>query len=313
MSSPAPRRPAGRWLTYGIAAVLLVAVAAHVSGTREELANLQRISIEVLLLTGVLQFGSQIFLNGSLLLPIQACVTGLGFWELYLVRTGGLAVGSLVPVAGGLAVRLAYLRTLGLTYLDFAWATLFSNVLALGAAAMLAAGATAALWMMAGRPPWPLLVVLGGVLLLSIGALGVLEILPWLARHPRFHEWGWLSGLNQPRSARRMAGPVFALSLVRHLLNFVTFGVLWQALAGGGVGVLTGGIVYALTSPVRIVNITPGNLGINEWVVALVGNILAFDLTTGFLVALVFRGVGIVAQGVGALVASAYLAYNRPP
>ena len=65
-------------------------------------------------------------------------MTRLGFWELYLVRTGGFLVGSLVPVAGGLAVRLAYLRTRGLTYLDFTWATLLSNVLALGAAAVLA-------------------------------------------------------------------------------------------------------------------------------------------------------------------------------
>ena len=53
---------------------------------------------------------------------------------------------------------------------------------------------------------------------------------------------------------------------------------------------LTGGLVYALTSPVRMVNITPGNLGVNEWVVAIVGKALAFDLTTGLIVALAVQG-----------------------
>ena len=98
-------------------------MAVHLSRTHEELAYVQRLSVQVLAATCLLQFVSQLFLNGSLLLPLQTKVTRLGFWELYLVRTGGFLVGSLMPVAGGLAVRLAYLRNRGLTYLDFTWAT----------------------------------------------------------------------------------------------------------------------------------------------------------------------------------------------
>jgi hypothetical protein len=74
---------------------------------------------------------------------------------------------------------------------------------------------------------------------------------------------------------------------------------------------LTGGVVYALTSPIRIVNFTPGNLGITEWVVALVGKVLAFDVTTGLIAALSFRGGGLVGQGLGMLVGSAWLALRR--
>ena len=48
-----------------------------------------------------------------------------------------------------------------------------------------------------------------------------------------------------------------------------------------------------------MVTITPGNLGVNEWVVALIGKLLSFDVATGLLVALVFRGMSLAAQVLG--------------
>ena len=287
-------------------------MAVHVFRTRDELANLQRLSLDVLIVSCVLQFLSQVFLNASMLLPLQTRVGGLGFWQLYLVRTGGLFVGSLVPVAGGLAVRLAYLRKRGLTYADFTWATLFSNVLALVAAAAVAVVATAALWMMAGRPPATVLGVAGGVLALSVAVLAVFELLPRMTRHPRLQQWRWLAGMSGLAASGRMATSVFGLSVMRHVLNFATFGLLYRSLSGAA-DFLTGGLVYALTSPIRMVNITPGNLGVVEWFVALVGKMLEFDVTTGLIVALAFRGVSLVAQVLGALGGSAWLALGGAP
>ena len=299
------RRSARRWLTSGIVVALLMAMALYVSRRTEELAYVQRLSIQVLIATCLLQFLSQLLLNGSLLLPLQTRVRSLGFWELYLVRTGGFLVGSLVPVAGGLAVRLAYLKSRGLTYLDFTWATLLSNVLALAAAAVVAVVATGVVWMSAGRPPAAVLGVSAGVLAISVAALAVFEFLPRLTRHPRIQKGRWLSSMSRLSTSRRLAMWVFVLSLARHGLNFVTFGLMSQSLSRVPADFLTGGLVYALTSPVRMVNITPGNLGVTEWVVALVGKVLAFDLATGLIVALAFRGVALVGQGIGVLVGSA--------
>jgi hypothetical protein len=290
-----------------VVAALLVAMAVHVGRAQEELANVRRLSVPVLLLTGAIQFLSQLFLNASLLLPLQASVPRLGFWELYLVRTGGFFLGSLVPVAGGLAVRLAYLRSRGLTYLDFVRATLVSNVLALVAAGVLAAAATGVLWTAAGRPPGVVLGASAAVLALGVAALAVFESLPILTRHPALRRWPWLSGMRGTRADPGTAVRVFAHSFARHALNFATFGVLCRSLSGLPGDFLSGGLVYALTSPVRMVNITPGNLGVTEWFVALVGRALAFDLTTGLIVALAFRGVALVAQGLGALFGAAWL------
>jgi hypothetical protein len=91
----------------------------------------------------------------------------------------------------------------------------------------------------------------------------------------------------------------------------VTFGLLTQAVSGVPGDFLTGGLMYALTSPIRTVNFTPGNLGVTEWVVALVGKVLAFDVTIGLIVALAFRAGGLVGQGLGMLLGSAWLAMQK--
>lgn len=299
-------------MTSAIVVALFAAIAVHLFRSQEELGSIQRLSIQTLGVACALQLAAQICLNGSLLLPLQACVSGLGFWELYLVRTGGFFVGSIVPVAGGLAVRLAYLRRQGLTYLEFTWATLLSNVLALVAAALLAAAATGVLWIVTGPPPPFVLAVSAGVLAMSAAAVGVFELLPRVTRHPRLRRWRWLSDMHTLNASPRIAAAVFALSLVRHALNFVTFGLLCRALSGDPGDFLDGGLMYALTTPLRMVNITPQNLGIIEWFVALVGQALEFDLTIGLIVALAFRGIGLVAQLMGALFAALWVARWNP-
>lgn len=307
----APSSSARRWLISILAAGLLAAIVAHLGRNPEEVAAFRRLSVGVLAAALLLQFLSQVSSSGALLLPLRTHVAELGFWEFFVVRTGGFFAGYVVPVAGGLAVRLSYLRRRGLGYWDFAWATLLSNVLALVAAAVLAVGATGILWMAAGTPATLVLGLSAGVLALSVTALAVFQWLPRLAGLPRLREWRWLSGVSGLTTSRRTMTGVFALSLVRHGLNFLTFGWLYQSLSAVPSGFLTGGFVYAVASPLRTVQITPGNLGVDEWVAAMIGRMLAFDVSTGLIVALVFRGLVVLAQALGVLVAWVWLARRR--
>jgi hypothetical protein len=306
------RRASRRWVTSALVIGLLTAIAIHLSRTHDELASVRRLSFAVLAGGCALQLISQLFLNGSLLVPLRQCVTPLGFWELYLVRTGGFFVSSVVPVAGGLAVRLAYLRGRGLTYLDFTWATLFSNVLALASAAVLAVAAAGLLWLRAGPLPPALLGVTAAILVVGVATVLAFEYLPRLTRYGPLRRWHWLAGMSGVRSHPALALHVFNWSMARHALNFVTFGLLYQSLSRNPSDFLAGGLVYALTSPVRMFNITPANLGVTEWFVALVGRMVAFDLATGLIVSLAFRGVALVAQMVGAAFGSAWLALRKP-
>jgi hypothetical protein len=230
----------------------------------------------------------------------------LGFWELLLVRAGGFLVGVMVPLGGNVAVRLAYLRRRGLTYSEFAWATLLTNSLALLSMAGVAAMAVSALWQLHGRPPAGVMVLTGVVLAAGFGAVSFLYFLPRAAHYRWFVDRPWAKGLADLTTSRSVIAWVLTFALARHLGNFLTFGMLYRALSTNG-DVLTGGLVYALTSPARVVQIVPANIGVSEWLVGVVGTILSYDLTTGLLVAVVFRGMTLVAQGLGALAASAWL------
>jgi uncharacterized membrane protein YbhN (UPF0104 family) len=312
----ARRRAIRSWVTWIALVVLLAGMAVYVWRNGEELSSIRRLSATVLLVTCGVQVLSQLALNASMLLPLQSCISGLGFWELYVVRSGGSVLGSLVPVAGGVAVRLAYLRRRGIAYVDFTWATLLSNVVMLAASAVVALLATVLLWAVSGPPPLPVLGVTAGVLALSGAAVAALLIIPRLSRYPRLRRWKWLGAMAGSRAEPRLTLWVFLWSMVRHLLNFVTFGLLMASLSGVAADFLTGGLVSAVTSPIRMVNVTPANLGVAEWATALVGRLLAYNLATGLLAALAFRGVGLVAQAAVALIATPWVLAAkraRPP
>ena len=298
------RRP----IVVAAVVVLIVAMAVHLAMSRAELVQLQRLSIGLLLLVLGLQVCAQLAWNGAMLLPLRLHMAQLGFWELLMVRAGGFLVGIMVPLGGNVAVRLAYLRRRGLGYSHFTWATLLTNGLALVSVAGVAAAAVSVLWQMHGQPPTAVLGLTGAVLAAGAAGVAVLSLLPraaelsWLARRP------WAAGLSELRATRPVLVWVLALALARHLGNFLTFGLLYRALSPADGTILTGGLVYALTSPVRVVQIVPGNIGLNEWIVAVAGEVLSYDLTTGLLVAVVFRGMTLLAQGVGALLGGGWLA-----
>ena len=300
--APRAASPLKRALMITAAAILLAAIALYFAPQFEDVRQLGRLSRGVLIGSIVLLFSSHLAQNESMLLPLRVHLPRLGFWELFLVRTGGLVLGSAVPVAGGVAVRLAYLTRQGLTYTDFATATLLSNVLALIAAACLALPATAVLWSMSGAPPTAALGLVLAVVVLGAAALRVLQSLPRLARHPRLARW--LPAPDAASASRSLVLRVLLVSVLRHTGSFIAFGWLYSALSGIPGSFVAGGLVYALTTPVRMVNLTPANLGVNEWATAVVGGALAFDVTTGLLVSGVFRAASLAAQGAGVLVGS---------
>ncbi len=304
------RHPARRWLIGAVGVALLAGVVAHVV-TGDDLSSLRRLSIPVLLTTLFLQVAAQMLFNSVIFVPLRTHLPQLNYWELFLVRTGGFFAGYVLPVAGGLAVRMAYLKRQGLTYQDFASATVLSNVTALVTIGMLTTTAVALLWILAGPPPAAVLGLTVAVLALAAASVFVFRWLPRVASHEWFDRWPWLASYTRYDADMGSWPRLLALSLARHTLNFITFGLLYFSLSGAPRGFLAGGLVYAITSPVRMIQITPGNLGVNEWIVGLVGRMVAFDVAVGLLVALVFRALGAAAQGVGVLIATTRISLGK--
>jgi uncharacterized membrane protein YbhN (UPF0104 family) len=298
---------ARRFAATAILVTLLGVMAFQLATEREQLAAFKRVSVGPLLVALGLQVLAQLFWNSAMLAPLKTHLSTLGFWELFLVRTGGFIAGYAVPVAGTLAVRMAYLKRRGLGYADFTWATAMTSVLTLAAGAVLGVVALAALWMMTDRPPLPVLALGAGCLALGVAGMAGFQVVRRLAGSSRLERWPWLAALSQFETRRSTLISVSGFSLARHVCNYLTFGVLYQALAGTPTALWAGGLVYAITSPIRMVNFTPGNLGINEWVVAVVGKALAFDVTMGLMAALLFRGLNMASQTVGVVIGAAWL------
>lgn len=285
---------------------LLIPLALYLVTRREALEDLQRLSLGDVMIVLLSQFSAQLLWNGAVLAPLRASLEKLGFWELLLVRSGGVLASYVVPVAGNVAVRMAYLRRRGLAYPDFVWATLLSNLLALFAAAILAVWAVVTAQVVTGNTSGPVLGLTGGIVALGAVALSGVFLLPRFAGHPLLQRWRFTSALTP--TPRRTIVVTSVLAFGRHVCNFLTFGLLYRSLSVAHNHLLAGGLVYTITIPIRMVTITPGNLGVTEWVVALTGKLLSFDVPTGVLVALVFRGMSLAAQVLAAAVAGAYLA-----
>ena len=153
---------------------------------------------------------------------------------------------------------------------------------------------------MAGAPPAAAIGLTLVVLALGGAALALLQALPRVARYRRLSRW--LPAVEDLTASRPIVIRTLLVSVLRHVASFVAFGWLYSALSGLPGSFVAGGLVYAFTTPVRMVNLTPGNLGVNEWATAVAGRALAFDLTTGLLVGGVFRAASLAAQGAGVLV-----------
>lgn len=309
--------PRKRWVLSAVVIALVAAMAAQLFAKREELDQFLRLSPQILLLLLLLQLASQLLWNAATLVSLQDYVKTLGFWELFMLRMGGFIVGNVVPVAGNFALRMAYLKRQGLSYSDFTWSTILVNVLGLIIGTVLALPCLAVLIVVSGAPSLPVLFLTAGVLAGSIAVLAIARALPRIAEYPWLQQWARFPASGSFAASRRTIARTSGFSLVRHLFSLLVLGVLYQTLSGAPLGVLTGGLVYAITSPIRVVSITPGdNLGLNEWMIASVGRSLSFDVTTGLIVALVYRGVSIASQVVGVLLGGAWLAlgakHDRP-
>lgn len=303
-----------RWMILAVV-VLVGAMVMQLAARRHELVNLQQLSVTVLVAAVGLQFASQLMWNAATLLPLRPYAKDLSFWELYLVRMGGFIVGGLVPVAGNFALRLAYFRRHGVSSADFTWATIIVNVVGLLASGLLGLGGLLALLLTASAGVDRVVVALVAVVLAAgIAAMIAMQMLPRVRQFPFTARWPALREASAAMEMRHSTGGVLVLSVLRHAFLFASFGLLYECLSRSAGGFLSGGLVYAISSPIRILAITPGgNVGVNEWAIAMVGKPLSFDVTTGLMVGLLSRVLALAGQALGIGVGGAVMALGGRP
>ncbi|HXE80351.1 MAG TPA: lysylphosphatidylglycerol synthase domain-containing protein [Vicinamibacterales bacterium] len=228
------------------------------------------------------------------LLPLRELGVSVGFWE-NLMLTVAAGFGNVLPMRAGTALRLHYIKSVhGVGYLRYGgilgvrslMLALVAGVLGLSCAASMAASS---------RPvPAAVFVVFAG--LLAAGAA------PLIVPVQRLMPSGGIAGrigseiaaaVRLMRANRRMTAWYIALVAAHFALLTARLAVAFDVLQARPAA-----WTYCFLSPIAtilsFVNITPGNLGLREWVLGLLTAGLGIDYAVGIFAAAVDRTISLL-------------------
>jgi uncharacterized membrane protein YbhN (UPF0104 family) len=283
----------GRSWSILVLVLVLAGIAVYLSSQPGLLVTLENIPFEATAYLVVLRL---LFLGtNGLFLRESASKFGVQlrpreWFGLSVVTTMG---NYIAPFSGGMVVRAAYLkRRHAFPYTQFA-TLLASNYLVnfwvIGVVGIFALSTLgAALWF-----HWQVLVFFA-VVVVSISALVVFPsiTLPWenrLVQHVNTSLRGW--GLVKKDMS--LLTRLMAFTLVNIVLNGFSFWVAYSAL-GFPVSFRVALLVGLLAAFSILLNLTPGNLGVQEAVVSLSSELLGTGAVQGLLVALLIRGATLI-------------------
>lgn len=275
-------------------ATLILAFSAYLYAHKAEIAKLQLLTLNTLLGFTLLRIGAfALFAFGNLIL-LQRLIPSLSFREIYLLSTTGHIAAQFFPAGGAIVAKGIYLRQRhALPLIDFAGTQVALMLLFVMVAAMFACAGAIGLWLLWGEPP-PLLwlfvlLPMSTTLLPLIFGARLLNHLPksWERIRGLAHIW---PRVHNQRTVWKLAG-VFGL---RGLLSFVTMGWIFHVLAPAGFAFWIGGILDAMTSVLHVIRITPGNLGLYESSVGVLGHAESVSVATGIVAAAIYRIVGLL-------------------
>jgi len=286
-----------------IAVVLLVAVAWYLYEHRDDIFIVSALSLQVILLAVTARAIAFIAAVQANFAVIRLFTPVLGKLEFLVLSSGGLLLGHLAPPGSTYAAKSIYLkRRHNLGHQQFLAVSLVVGFLALATSGAIALLALGIIW--AASSEFPALSWVAALTMLIPTAIFLRFPHTFSALLGRVKKLGGLARTwNHLRSARGSIWHASIFLLGRALASFVGFGVLFMALTGGSDWFLRGGVVDALSAVLRLVRLSPGNLGIYEWMVAGFGHDMGAALSTGLVAAASYRLAGMVGVALVALIA----------
>jgi uncharacterized membrane protein YbhN (UPF0104 family) len=208
-----------------------------------------------------------------------SCVTAMGNY--------------LTPFSGGLVARAAYLKARHefpyarfLSMLTANYLIAFAVIGFTGIAVLLTLGGT-------GRYSW-LLTLLFAVILLTIPLLLVLPLRPGGSDH-RVMKFlcAALDGLNAIRRDGALLGKLVALTFLNVALGALLYFAAFHSI-GSAVSFRIALLIYLLTACTVLINLTPGNLGVQEAAASVGAAALGAGAGEGLVAALIIRAVTVL-------------------
>ncbi len=288
-----------RMLGYATGIVLLMSLAWHLWYHPAEIRRLAEISLPTLASVLIAQLAAYIIQVGTTWWLTRIFIPALGLWEYFLVSSSGFVIGMYGLPGTSYAVKTIYCKQrYGFSHIGFLAINIVIGLLALFTAGTVACGALTLIGF-GGNPVhiglW--LLAIG----LTLGAIIVLVMVDKVLPLVHFEKTARFTEFYRQIIQDHVGLRLVLISLTfRSVFSFFGFGLLFYALGGGSL--LAGGTIDALSTLLRLVRITPGNLGIYEWSVASLGQWLDASLATGLIAAGLYRLIGLLVVTSTALV-----------
>lgn len=290
----ATRHPKGgsqiaKWLSLAVTAGLAVAGVLYAVRHAHQFAALGRLSVAQFATISVVTFASLLLLGWSNKLVVQTFGVELRFREWFGLTMVGAMVNMFAPFAPGAGMRGLYLKRVhGLPYLHFA------NCLA--APLLIGMMANSGLAMLALVFLWTVHRSVNGLLfavVLAAFAIPLALVLRPMSLNDSDHKWGrrlamLVNGWRMIAVDRSIVIQVGATMAARTLLLTGVYAVI---LAGIDMQIplLACLTMASLGSIVRLINVTPGALGIYEGVLMMISTTFGIPPSAGMMVGLVHR------------------------
>jgi len=285
-------RPWLQIVRYATGIILLLGLAWYLWQRPEEVLRLTEISVPVLAAVFVARLASYAMLVISTWRFIKIFAPALNLWEYFLVSSSGFALGMFSLPGSSYVVKTVYLKQRhGFSHVDFLAVNILVGLFTLLTAGVIACGSLTLI-----RHGGDTVHI--GLWALAIGlAIGASSGLVLIDKS--FYRAGVERTIRLAQTYRKIVCDhegirlVFISLTLRTALSFLGFGLLFYALGGGTI--LAGGVMDSLSTLLRLVRFTPGNLGIYEWSVASLGHWLDASMSIGLIAAGLYRLIGLLA------------------
>ncbi len=288
-----------RTFKWVLPVALVGAAGWYVWARRDQLASLR--DADPLLLALAIPLGLVAQLLHGLQFRTSAAVLGVrvGFHDWFGLTVANTMLNQLSPLRAGVGARAVYMkRRHGLSYARFAALLMGTNILALGTAALVGLAASAVGWRLYGGG-WAdcVVIFLGLTIVMGAGT----AVLAASTRVTGLAPTQWLRDrLASAADGLRLfpkQGRLVALHVVLCVLHQATAAsVLWVCCRGTGLDadplrvlVLQCGGAFSMALPV-----SPGGIGVREWIMRLLGSLLDMSPPRVMLAALTRRALGMV-------------------
>jgi uncharacterized membrane protein YbhN (UPF0104 family) len=286
---PKPKASAAKWISLGVTAGLVAAGIVYIVRHADQFAAVGRLSGGQCAAVSGLALVSLVLLGWSNKLVVRVFEIDLRFSEWFGLTMVGAMVNMFAPFAPGAGMRALYLKRVhGLAYVHFANCLAAPLLVGTMVNSLLALVALGLLWARHG----PVSSALFALVLAAF--LGPLALVLWPVS-VKAPDRKWLrrlamlvNGWRTVATNRLIVMQLGAAMAARALLLTVVYAII---LSGIGVRapLLACLTMASLGSVVRLINVTPGALGIYEGVLMAISSTFGIPPSAGMMVGLVHR------------------------